>query len=63
MKCVNCDNDAVFTVTNPATRDVNYCTYCLPPHLRMRASQGHFPLQGVEEVVADTPVKRTRKKA
>lgn len=60
MKCANCENSAAFTVTNPATLPINYCTYCLPVHLRARASLGHFPLSILEE--EPTPVKKSRKK-
>lgn len=45
MKCANCSNEAVYTVTYQSARPVNYCETCIPKHMRKRAWDGEFPLQ------------------
>ena len=44
MKCVNCSNDAAYTLADPGVSKLNYCALCLPPHLRERAALGQLPL-------------------
>ncbi len=44
MKCANCDNKAVYTTADPGVNPVDYCSACLPKHLKERANAGHFPL-------------------
>ncbi len=44
IKCVNCPEAAVHTVSDPGVNPLDYCATCLPQWLRARASSGHFPL-------------------
>jgi hypothetical protein len=44
IKCVNCPEAAVYTVSDPGANPLDYCATCLPQWLRARASTGHFPL-------------------
>jgi hypothetical protein len=60
MKCVNCDNHAIYTVADAGVNPVDYCTQCLPKHLRDRATAGHFPLAFVS--AEDTTTKKSSKK-
>ena len=60
MKCVNCDNHAIYTVADAGVNPVDYCGPCLPKHLRDRAAAGHFTLAFFEE---ETPKKSSKKKA
>lgn len=63
MKCANCPNDAVFTVTHPASKPVNYCHRCIPMHLRQRADVGHFPLQApLKDTTPAAAPKKGKKK-
>lgn len=64
MKCANCSNEAVYTVTYNSARPVNYCEACLPKHLRQQAFSGEFPLQTKEEPrpAASKPAPKPRKK-
>lgn len=59
MKCVNCDNHAIYTVADAGVNPVDYCTQCLPKHLRERATAGHFPLAFTS---AEEPTKKSSKK-
>lgn len=59
MKCVNCDNHAIYTVADAGVNSVDYCTQCLPKHLRERATAGHFPLVFTS---AQEPAKKSSKK-
>lgn len=49
MKCDNCVQDAVYTVSDPGVNPVNYCSTCLPKWLVDRANAGHFPLAKEEK--------------
>lgn len=60
MKCVNCDNHAIYTVADAGVNPVDYCTQCLPKHLRARATAGHFPLAFVS--AEEPPTKASSKK-
>ena len=57
MKCYNCNNTALYHVTDPAVNDVYYCTICLPEHLKARADKGDFNI--VVEAPAPTPSKKS----
>ena len=43
ITCVNCDNKAIYTVTNQGTNDLDYCAKHLPP--RLLAVAGSYPLR------------------
>ena len=58
MKCVNCDNHAIYTVADAGVNPVDYCGPCLPKHLRERAAAGHFSLA----VVSAEEPKPSKKK-
>lgn len=58
MKCVNCDNHAIYTVADAGVNPVDYCGPCLPKHLRERAAAGHFSLA----VVSAEEPKLSKKK-
>lgn len=59
MKCVNCSNDAAYTLADPGVSKLNYCALCLPPHLRERAALGQLPLIEVSgKEAAEEAVKR-----
>ena len=60
MKCCNCDNHAIYTVADAGVNPVDYCTQCLPKHLRERATAGHFPLAFVS--AEEPPTKASSKK-
>ena len=45
MKCVNCSNDAVYTVDNPGANLLDYCVRCLPARLHTNAQAGQYPLR------------------
>lgn len=45
ITCVNCDNKAIYTVTNPGTNDLDYCAKHLPPRLLTVATAGSYPLR------------------
>lgn len=71
MKCVNCSNDAAYTLADPGVSKLNYCALCLPPHLRERAALGQLPLievpskDAMEEAIKrkEGTVKKTAAKA
>ncbi len=61
MKCVNCPNNAEYTLADKGANPISYCPTCLPPHLQVRALSGQLPLPGTS---AGTPiVKKTASKA
>jgi hypothetical protein len=59
VKCVNCDNHAVYTVADAGVNPVDYCLQCLPKHLRGRADAGQLQLAFSED---QTPKKSSKKK-
>jgi hypothetical protein len=44
MTCYNCTNPALYYVNDPTESPAAYCNTCLPPWLKVRADEGHFPL-------------------
>lgn len=44
MNCDNCTNTALYYVNDPGANPSSYCDTCLPPWLKVRAAEGHFPL-------------------
>jgi hypothetical protein len=57
ITCVNCENKAIYTVTNPGTNDLDYCVKCLPARLLTYATAGNYPLRKVEKEVKKTEIK------
>jgi len=57
ITCVNCDNKAIYTVTNPGTNDLDYCVKHLPVRLMALATAGRYPLRKIEKEVKKTDVK------
>ena len=64
MKCVNCPNNAEYTLADKGANPISYCPICLPPHLQVRALSGQLPQPGKS---TGTPIiespKKTVKKA
>jgi hypothetical protein len=48
MTCYNCTNPALYYVNDPSASPAAYCNACLPPWLKVRADEGHFPLPAEE---------------
>ena len=67
MKCVNCPNNAEFTLADKGANPISYCPLCLPPHLQVRALSGQLPLNGTARpgnvTVVEEPKKTTKKAA
>ena len=42
MKCVNCPNNAEYTLADKGANPISYCPICLPPHLQVRALSGSY---------------------
>ena len=67
MKCVNCPNNAEFTLADKGANPISYCPLCLPPHLHVRALSGQLPLTGTAKpgnaTVVEEPKKTTKKAA
>ena len=59
MKCVNCDNHAIYTVADAGVNPVDYCAPCLPKHLRERAAAGQFALAVVSQEEPKSSKKKT----
>ena len=57
MKCVNCNNLAIYSCSDPGVNPVDYCGACLPTWLRDRAARNEFPLRESE-----APTKKSSKK-
>lgn len=49
MKCFNCDRKAEYRVADVGVNHVDYCSACLPKHLKERANAGQFPLPKEEK--------------
>jgi len=49
MKCVNCSNEAIYSLTDPGVNPLDYCGRCLPPHLSVRANEGRMPLRKIAQ--------------
>ena len=45
MKCVNCSNDAIYTIEQFGANTLDYCKRCLPKRLEQQAAAGAFPLR------------------
>ena len=68
MKCVNCPNNAEYTLADKGANPISYCPICLPPHLQVRALSGQLPLPGTSTgtpIIEDSKktVKKTASKA
>jgi hypothetical protein len=67
MKCVNCPNNAEFTLADKGANPISYCPLCLPPHLQVRALSGQLSLNGAAKpgnaTVVEEPKKTTKKAA
>lgn len=57
IKCDNCNNEALYTLSDPGANPVYYCAVCLPSWLRERASLGQLDIPKKEAP------KETKKKA
>lgn len=58
MKCDNCANDALYTISTPAANPVNYCGIHIPNYLRKDALAGAYPVPApVVEAPASAPTK------
>lgn len=49
MNCDNCAKPALYYVNDQGSSPSAFCNACLPPWLKVRANEGHFPLPKVEE--------------
>ena len=67
MKCVNCPNNAEFTLADKGANPISYCPLCLPPHLQVRALSGQLSLIEPDNLenakVVEAPKKTTKKAA
>jgi hypothetical protein len=68
MKCVNCPNNAEYTLADKGANPISYCPICLPPHLQVRALSGQLPLPGTSTgtpTIEDSKktIKKTASKA
>jgi hypothetical protein len=67
MKCVNCPNNAEYTLADKGANSISYCPLCLPPHLQVRALSGQLSLIETDNLgnatVVEAPKKTTKKAA
>jgi len=67
MKCVNCPNNAEYTLADKGANPISYCPLCLPPHLQVRALSGQLSLIETDNLgnatVVEAPKKTTKKAA
>jgi hypothetical protein len=65
MKCVNCPNNAEYTLADKGANPISYCPICLPPHLQVRALSGQLPLPGTSTgtSIIESPKKTVKKAA
>lgn len=67
MKCVNCPNNAEYTLADKGANPISYCPLCLPPHLQVRALSGQLSLIETDNLenakVVEAPKKLNTKKA
>ena len=67
MKCVNCPNNAEYTLADRGANPISYCPSCLPPHLQVRALSGQLSLTGTAKpgnaTLVEEPKKTTKKAA
>lgn len=51
LKCANCESPAEFSLTDPGVSPIDYCTDCLPYHMRADAGYGKMPLRVITDAV------------